>query len=203
MNHTRFDAVVLAGGRGSRLGGVDKATITLGGERLVDRAVAAVRAAGAEAIVVVGPGHTGGEGVAVVREDPPFGGPLAALAAALPRLRSDWVLLLSCDLVRPDRVCEVLTAQNEFRAGGIEADGFVLRDFEGREQWLAGCYRVSSLRSAARSLGTEFENAPLRRLLAGLTLRWISAPPEVTADIDEPEDLTRAKTMNHTKGEHQ
>ena len=51
-----MDAVVLAGGRGSRLGGVDKAGIVLNGERLVDRAVAAARANGAERVVIVGPG---------------------------------------------------------------------------------------------------------------------------------------------------
>lgn len=45
-----FDAVVLAGGRGSRLGGVSKADLVLGGERLLDRvlrAAAGVLLAGA------------------------------------------------------------------------------------------------------------------------------------------------------------
>ncbi|QIK62494.1 NTP transferase domain-containing protein [Leucobacter viscericola] len=215
MNRLAFDAVVLAGGRGSRLGGVDKATLTLGGERLVDRAVAAVRAAGAEHVVVVGPDHAGGDGVIVVREDPPFAGPLAALAAALPALHSEWVLLLSCDLVRPDRVCEALVGTTapvilrelanrrispEETDTGLQStgsfDGCALRDSEGRPQWLAGLYRVTSLRTGAQRLGTDLENAPLRRLLGTLDLHWIDALPEVTADIDNPDDLERARTLN-------
>ncbi|QIM18861.1 NTP transferase domain-containing protein [Leucobacter coleopterorum] len=187
-----FDAVVLAGGRGSRLGGVDKATLTLGGERLVDRAVGAARAAGADRVVVVGPDHAGADGVVVVREDPPFAGPLAALAAALPVLRSEWGLLLSCDLVRPDKVCEILVGQHI----DVSADGLALRDSEGCPQWLAGLYRVDALRSVALQLGGEVANAPLRRLLGSLDLLWIDAPPEVTVDIDNPDDLERARTLN-------
>lgn len=193
-------AVVLAGGRGSRLGGVDKATITLQGSRLVDRAVDAARAAGAAQLIVVGPDHAGGEGVTVVREDPPFTGPLAALAAALPLVRAEWLLLLSCDLVRPDRVCAVIAAASPTTAA---RDGFVLRDAEGHTQWLAGLYRVSALRAAAQQLGADVENAPLRKLLGDLDLVWIDATTDTTADIDDPEDLSRAQAMTATlEGEH-
>ncbi|QIM16975.1 NTP transferase domain-containing protein [Leucobacter insecticola] len=206
-----FAAVVLAGGRGSRLGGIDKAAVTLQGSRLVDRAVDAARAAGAAQLIVVGPEHAGGEGVAVVREDPPFTGPLAALAAALPLVRHEWLLLLSCDLVYPDRVCTVIL--REFASRRILAeetapelkdqttatsDGLVLRDTEGHAQWLAGLYRVSALRAAAQRLGANIENAPLRKLLGELDLVWIDVEPETTADIDDREDLSRAQSMTDT-----
>lgn len=189
MSGPAFDAVVLAGGRGSRLGGVDKAALRLQGQRLVDRAVAAASTAGAEQIVVVGPEHAGADGVTVVREDPPFAGPLAALAAALPFLRAEWVLFLSCDLVRPDKVCQTLVSQ------GVSHDGLALRDPEGHPQWLAGLYRVAPLRAGASKLGDQLENAPLRRLLGPLNLRWIEAPLETTADIDDHEDLKRAQAL--------
>ncbi|MCB1273579.1 MAG: NTP transferase domain-containing protein, partial [Leucobacter sp.] len=71
---TAFDAIVLAGGRGSRLGAVDKAALELRERRLVDRAVAACRAAGAARVIVVGPPHSGADADVVVREDPPFSG---------------------------------------------------------------------------------------------------------------------------------
>ncbi|WP_449282092.1 NTP transferase domain-containing protein [Leucobacter sp.] len=194
MTAPEIDAVVLAGGRGSRLGGRDKAVIALGGERLVDRAVVSARAAGAGCVVVVGPAHTGSEGVLVVREDPPFAGPLAALAAALPHLRADWLLLLSCDLVRPDAVCALLAAQLPGSEDGPAADidGIVLRDGSGRDQWLAGAYRLGALRAGLEGLGGDPAGAPLRALLGGLRLRRVDAPDDTTADIDEPADLERA-----------
>ena len=46
-----FDAVILAGGRASRLGGIDKTALVAKGSTLLERAVQA--AAGAEKIVVV------------------------------------------------------------------------------------------------------------------------------------------------------
>jgi molybdopterin-guanine dinucleotide biosynthesis protein A len=49
----RFDAVILAGGRARRLGGVDKPGLTVGGRTLAEAVVSAV--AGAEAVIVVGP----------------------------------------------------------------------------------------------------------------------------------------------------
>jgi molybdopterin-guanine dinucleotide biosynthesis protein A len=49
-----FDAVILAGGRSSRLGGVPKQQLTYDGATLLQRALDA--AGGAAAAVVVGPG---------------------------------------------------------------------------------------------------------------------------------------------------
>lgn len=184
-----FDAVVLAGGRGRRLGGVDKAGLRLHGERLVDRAVGAARDAGARRVIVVGPESTGSPRTIVVREDPPFTGPLAALAAALPQVDADLLLLLSCDLVRPARVCELLRAQRP----GPGLDGTVLRDADGRAQWLAGLYRVTALREGILGLDGATDHAPLRAILDPDRLAWIDAPPDTTADIDAPEDLARAR----------
>src|SRR5690606_31507137 len=121
-----FDAVILAGGRGSRLGGRDKATIELSGERLVDRAVAAARAAGALRIIVVGSPEAGALADVVVREDPPFSGPLAALQAALPEVVAPWFSLLSCDLRSPAWVMEQLRTART----ATTADGVILIDEE-------------------------------------------------------------------------
>ena len=185
-----MDAVVLAGGRGSRLGGVDKAGIVLNGERLVDRAVAAARANGAECVVIVGPGSAQTRNSILVREDPPLTGPLAALAAALPEVQAESLLLLSCDLVLPSEVCRMLAAHSI----PAEFDGVVLRDRDQRPQWLAGVYRVAALRAEFARLGASIDHAPLRAVLSELQLQWIDAPAHVTADIDEAPDLDRARS---------
>ena len=72
-----FDAIVLAGGRGSRLGGIRKPELAVAGRRLVDVALAAVAAA--RRVVVVGDVEVP-DGVALTREDPPYGGPVEAVA---------------------------------------------------------------------------------------------------------------------------
>ncbi|MGI8623834.1 MAG: NTP transferase domain-containing protein, partial [Solirubrobacteraceae bacterium] len=76
-----FDAIVLAGGRGRRLGGVDKAALRVGDKTLLTRALDAV--AGASRQIVVGPPRSLPDGVVGVSEEPLGGGPVAGLAAGL------------------------------------------------------------------------------------------------------------------------
>ena len=78
------DAIVLAGGRGSRMAGlagspsaeVDKPALTVGGRRLVDIALAAV--SGCRRTVLVGPTRDAVAGSVVqTRESPAGGGPVS------------------------------------------------------------------------------------------------------------------------------
>jgi len=188
-----LDAVVLAGGRSTRLGGQDKATLLLHGARLVDRAVAAARAAGARRCVVVGPRWLE-PGVMVVQERPPFGGPVAGLAAGLAGLgpsaqRSTAVLVLACDLAEPVAAVSALTA---VWASGVAEAGAHLVDESGRPQWLTGIYLRSALDAAFAELG-EPAGRSARQLLSGLALREVGAPASTTADIDTWEDLSIAR----------
>lgn len=197
-----LDAIVFAGGRGSRLGGRDKAMLRLAGARLVDRAVDAARSAGAKRIVVVGPTHAFSDGCIGTREEPPFGGPLAALAAGLRALEASGsdgeVLLLSCDLVRPAAVVELLAAAVCDDAAAIgpavaqKVDALVLSDPDGHSQWLAGRYSLSALRDGVEALGGDVAGRPLRAALSGLKIRHVPASAQAVADIDTPEDLDRA-----------
>ena len=77
MTLVPFDAVVLAGGSARRLGGVDKPALQVGGASLLERVLAAVPSAGR--VVVVGPPRALPPEVVQVREQPPGGGPGAAL----------------------------------------------------------------------------------------------------------------------------
>ncbi|MGW9021512.1 NTP transferase domain-containing protein [Leucobacter chromiiresistens] len=191
VNAPGLGAVVFAGGRGSRLGGVDKAALELGGVPLVERAVAAAEQAGVDAPIVVGPPGAAPARCTSVREQPPYSGPLAALAAALAVLPpdADEVLLLACDLVRPDEVVARLRAS----APSNDEDGVLLRDPDGRAQWLAGRYRAAALRDAVAALDGDVAGRPLRRVMDALRLRPLDASAETVADIDTPEDLERAR----------
>ncbi|MFV0434875.1 MAG: molybdenum cofactor guanylyltransferase [Leucobacter sp.] len=266
----RFDAVVLAGGRGSRLGGADKANLELHGARLIERTVSAARAVGAEQIVVVGPQTSAVPGAIVVRENPSFAGPLAALAAGLDALpaaapsptehtgsegaagtarchgkpidhggqddrseclgqgthgggsahsgrTAEWTLLLACDLVNPGGACRALIANLRARFSGGAApgdpgsgsstgdgDGILLEDPDGRTQWLAGIYRTAALRAGIAAVDGPLDNLPLRRAFSLAELVAIPTPAEITADIDTPEDLSMARTIQspHNPGPH-
>lgn len=194
-----FDVIVLAGGRGSRLGGVDKATLELAGERLVDRVVRASRIAGAAQVIVVGPDSAGSGADVVLRERPEFAGPLAGIAAGITAVTAPWVWVLACDLEYPERVCTVLgkdhlmaSTSNSARSAE-EADGTLLIDGSGRPQWLAANYRSAALADACDHIGAEVVDAPVRRALEGLHLRQLQVPTVLAADIDTPESLANAR----------
>jgi molybdopterin-guanine dinucleotide biosynthesis protein A len=178
----RIGAVLLAGGAGSRLGGVDKGALRLGDATLLERALGAL--AGLE-VVVVGP-PLALPGVRVVREDPPRSGPAAAVVAGLRALPPvDEVLLLAVDLPRlPDALPLLLAAP----AG---PDGVVAVDADDRVQWLLGRYRRAALEAAAEALGHPADR-PLRALLGGLDVARVHLPPGLEADVDTVADARRA-----------
>ncbi len=92
-------AVILAGGRGQRLGGLDKPALLVDGRPLLERALDAARG---RPIVVVGPPRALPAGVLGAIEDPPGGGPAAGVAAgfaALPQLPDGAIVaVLAADL---------------------------------------------------------------------------------------------------------
>ena len=179
------DAIVLAGGRGSRLGAPSKPEYVLGGRRLVDVALSAV--AGAHRTVLVGPGPAPA-GVLLTREDPPFGGPVAAVAAGFSALpdHAAWTLLLACDLPGAEEgVARLLAADPE-----PHDEGICLVDDDGRLQWLLGCYRTAPLAQRLSNRGDPPLSA-MYRLLEPLRLVGLRADPSITDDIDTPADAVR------------
>jgi molybdopterin-guanine dinucleotide biosynthesis protein A len=157
-----FDAVVLAGGRGVRLGGVDKALIEIGDVTLLDRALAAVTAA--DRIVAVGPRRRADLRVRWVREEPPGAGPVHALAAGLEHVAADLVVVLAVDhpLVTQTTITSILEAAHG-------RDGGVICDAAGHLQPLVGAYRRSILQDRIGALDRT-EEAAMRELVIGLDL---------------------------------
>ncbi|GAA0957309.1 molybdenum cofactor guanylyltransferase [Frigoribacterium faeni] len=194
-----FDAVLLAGGRASRLGGDDKTAFTHAGATLLDQAIDAAR--GARTLVVVGPrdGVVVPAGAVVAREDPPWSGPVAALAAGLGVVEhpAPWTLVLACDLPRaPEAVRALLDARLGARPGhdpDLSADGLVAVDDDGRRQPLLALYRTAAVHTRLTSLRADgpLEGLSLRRLLAGLGVVEASVASELCADVDTPEDAAR------------
>jgi molybdopterin-guanine dinucleotide biosynthesis protein A len=186
-------AIVLAGGRASRMGGEPKPLLTAGGRTLLARVADAAIAAGCDPIIVVGPEDAALPGATLVREDPPFGGPAAGIVAALPLVDAAWTLVLAADLAHPDDALAALLAAT---AG---PDGVVLTDPDGREQWLAAAYRTSALRERAVT-AADWHDASVRRLAGSLDLTLVPAPAAAVEDIDTWEDFERIAREEHPNG---
>lgn len=92
--------VILAGGEGRRIGG-GKPLRTLGGERLIDRAVRIAKLWSQDVRVALRePGQVPGLDLRVLTDDPAMPGPLAGLASALHAAKSErheMVLTIPCD----------------------------------------------------------------------------------------------------------
>ncbi|PTL74467.1 molybdopterin-guanine dinucleotide biosynthesis protein [Rathayibacter caricis DSM 15933] len=183
----RFDAVVLAGGRARRLDGAAKPLLVHRGTTLLATALVAVD--GAERIVVAGPGslRSATGSTLLVQEEPPFGGPVAGLAAALPLLERpdspEWVLVLAADLVAPSAAVGRLIEE----AARSDADSVLAVDADGRAQQLLGVHRRASLVSALRRLGAA-DGASVRALLADREVALVEVPAGSADDIDDPGD---------------
>ena len=204
-----FDVIILAGGRGTRLGGADKPGLVVGSATMAATAARAAAAARARQIILVGPdrpdvaaavGPAAGGGAArgewwpaliVTREDPPGGGPVPALRAGLARAAAPWVAVLAADLpfLSADRLLGLLAA-----GAAVAAAGAVVMDESGAAQWLAGCWRTERLGSALAA----YQGASLRGLLGPLrpVLVRDDGPPDGPSpwlDCDTPADLAAAR----------
>ncbi|WP_431075628.1 molybdenum cofactor guanylyltransferase [Microbacterium phyllosphaerae] len=209
-------AIILAGGRASRLGGAAKPLLDIDGRTLLDRAVAAV--ADCEPIVVVGPPSPLHADVVWARETPSFGGPVAGIAAGLALIDSAEVYVLAADLPNAEAAVAVLrqhpplspdddesasangnaSANDNDNENEIENhDGLCLTDAEGRMQWLLGRYRTASLRRAVAALPDSGQGASMRALLADLALTTRAAG-DLAMDVDTWDDLERARAMMST-----
>jgi molybdopterin-guanine dinucleotide biosynthesis protein A len=123
MKHT-YDALILAGGRGARLGNKDKGWVMWNGLPLVEHALAALSkqlpppvriliSANRNVDAYQQTGH-----VVVADERPDFSGPMAGIEAGLMRCKKNNLLVIPCDLpLLPSNLFEklqqALTDQSE------------------------------------------------------------------------------------------
>jgi molybdopterin-guanine dinucleotide biosynthesis protein A len=183
-----FAAVVLAGGRAARLGGQPKPQLDVGGRTMLAAVLAALT--GAKPRVVVGPPQPVPAGVLLVREQPPGGGPVPALAAGLAQVGdAEVVAVLAADL--PFVTPAVVTALRERLTG----DGVLVVDDTGRDQLLLGVWRTAVLRTATAGVRPH---TPLRAVLSPLAVRRYRPPlvtgvPAPWTDCDTPAELARAR----------
>jgi len=175
--------VVLAGGGGRRMG-ADKAALVLGGEPLLRRVVARLRAA-LPRVLVVGPERMGAlvPGVRVAPDRVPGAGPLGGLATALREIDTPYAFVVACDMpfIAPPLVRAMVALAADARP---PVDAVLLRSDRGLE-YLHAVYGVSCLPAVERLLSGE--DRSLGRLARALDVRELAAEE---ARRDDPRGLS-------------
>lgn len=198
-------AVILAGGQGRRMGYVNKAHLTLDGERFIDRQLRLAGEWADERIVVVNDASRAAElsvptDVRVVLDRYAGEGPLAGLHAGLKETTKPFAWVIGCDqpLIDADAARLLLTRMQE---GNYLA---ALPIIDGRPQPLHALYRKEICEIAGRLLASG--ERKLLSLLDGI--EWIGVEQSDFAaqvqgqgrsvrfadDIDTPEQYDRLRS---------
>lgn len=164
------------------MGGADKPLQPVGGVAMVDRVLAAV--VGAARRIVVGPAVPLATPAIRVQEEPPGGGPVAAVAAALPLVEEPVTLLLAADLPFVGPAVPLLRAALDTGRPAV-----ALADRGGRLNYLAAAWWTTALRRAVAGVGDP----------SGTPMRALGTPVAVPDggswgdDCDTPEKLSAAR----------
>ena len=187
-----WTALVLAGGRGSRLGNDDKAAITIAGTSTLDHLIGSLP--DLVPVVVAGPERPTRRLVTFRREWPIHGGPVDGIASGLGAVRTPVTALLAVDMPWAGRLAAQLIA--EFKS--CDSAALVPVDGSGFRQPLCAVVRTEALRAALLELGDPYGRS-LRDLLMLLDVRerpldeaemgWVD-------DIDTPDDLRKARSKS-------
>ena len=183
-----WTAIVLTGGTGRRLGGLDKAALVIAGVPLLDHLLDALPAD--VPVVVAGPERPTNRGVTFRAEEPRGTGPVAGIAAASGDVGTPYVMVLAVDIPWSAAIVPILIAQ---LAEADDADVVIPVDANGRRQLLCSAWRTAALQSALDRLG-EPRGRSVRDLVEGARVReYLPTPDEapLLADIDTPADLAR------------
>jgi molybdopterin-guanine dinucleotide biosynthesis protein A len=196
-------AVILAGGKARRLGGRDKASLSVGGRTTLQLVREALEGQlGPPLIVARDPERFAEIGLEAIPDIIPGCGPLGGLHAALSAIEEDYALLAACDLPYLDpRVVGRIAA----RAG--EADAVVPR-LGGELEPLPGLYARRTVSVAEECLHGDIRKMEwfLDRLgevlymyeeaFSGIPDLWRSF-----VNINTPEDLERVQ-LEHEGDSH-
>lgn len=167
--------------------GRDKVAVTVAGVSLLDRLLSAVPAD--VPVVIVGPAPASVGAARITREEPPGGGPVAAIAAGLAFVDDDIAVVCAVDLPFAGPVLADLAQQLD--GVGVDVDA-VIPVVDDRQQPLCAAYRTTALHRALAGVG-EPAGRSMTALVAGM--RWVPAnvPVEHVGDVDTPHQLAIAR----------
>jgi len=193
VSDVEWSIIILAGGKASRMGGQDKAAVTIHGTPALDRVLHDVPE-GVE-VIVVGPARTTSRPVVFCVEEPRFAGPVAALGAAVAHVRTPLVAVLGVDQPRAAQLASQLVREIPSSA----AAGVIPVDTDGRRQPLGMILRVADLRLALQRLGA-IEGRSFRELTAELHLAERVLSSQESALLRDFDTWADVRSMNASVG---
>jgi molybdopterin-guanine dinucleotide biosynthesis protein A len=201
------EAFILVGGQSSRMGS-DKSELVFGQRTSVEHIAAALHALTPRVRVV---GARNAEAFADLQNVPDTHerwGALGGIHAALDACRSEWAVIVACDLPLISPTLLARLGQFATRAGGEELDAIVPIQPDERPQPLCALYRRASCLAAAGRLIAEGEHKP-RTLLAQVRTRWVTfdelsdlpGAADFFLNVNTPNDYQRAKEILATRSD--
>jgi len=190
MKSDEVTALILAGGKATRLGGVDKREIVVGGRTIFERQVEALRPCVGE-IVVSSPRAV--PGYRTVADAIPDAGPLAGIAAGLAAAATPWLFVIAGDMPHVHRAFIELVLSH----GDTESDAVGIR-IRGLPEPLCTAMRVAVWRPivAARIAAGRLKASSLLtdeavrvRWIEEAALRAIDPLLRALHNVNAPEDL--------------
>ncbi|AII58875.1 molybdopterin-guanine dinucleotide biosynthesis protein MobA [Dehalococcoides mccartyi CG4] len=200
---TDISCIILAGGKSKRMGR-DKISATLDSQTLLERAVANLNGYGREILVVTAYGQADAKiqplpGIKIVRDILPEKGPLAGIYSGLKASKSQFNLVVGCDMPFLNRA---LLEYMKDQVAGFEA---VVPRLGQKPEPLHAIYSKSAGEKALSLLSQG--KLAVSDLLARLHTRYIEEPeinrfdPEHRSffNINRPEDLDTARDIAANK----
>lgn len=182
----RVAAVVLAGGQGRRMGGLDKGLVEYRGRPLIEWSLAALGPQVDELVVSANRNLDtyAAYGYRVLRDTlPDYPGPLAGVLAALDGVSADWLLVAPCDTphLPADLVARLLAAARQEKA--------VLAVAEDAARIHHSCFVVrTDQRDNLAAYLARGERA-VRHWQAGLASVMARFDAACFANVNQPDDL--------------
>ena len=189
-----ISAAILCGGRGRRMGGLDKSALMIDGQSVLSRQLAALRPLTPH-VMLVGRAsdRPAPPGVAVHDDSMPDCGPLGGIITALEVAPTDRVLVLACDL--PFVTTHFLSALANLEPS---ADALVPRDEEGRyaicavfHRRVAPALRVATV-SGTRKLQDALGHLTVTEVPRAVLTTW-DGDGRLLLNLNTPQDYRAAE----------
>jgi molybdopterin-guanine dinucleotide biosynthesis protein A len=197
---------ILVGGASRRMG-QDKAQLRLGPETMVERIAAQLSPVTSSVTLVGSPQAYVGHALPTVPDVYEKWGALGGIHAALSAAKTDWIIVIACDLpfVTRDLFERLKSFADESPNESIDA--IVPIQPDGRPQPVCALYRAETCLPEIERLVSAGEHTP-RALLTNVRTRYVQfeelgdlpGAENFFLNLNTPEDFERAKGLAETGG---
>ncbi|MBI4514875.1 MAG: molybdenum cofactor guanylyltransferase [Deltaproteobacteria bacterium] len=194
-------AIILAGGKNSRMGGEDKAFLTVDGQFVFERTLGLLQRCFPQVVVVSNhPERYREFAVEVTSDELPGLGPLGGLHAGLGRIRYPYAFVVACDMpfLRVEPMVYLVS-----RLHGQDA---VIPEWEGDIEPLHALYatrlRAAIARAIERGARAIREFLPQLRVefIAEAEMRAVAGAAESFRNVNTPEEAARFAVRRRADG---